>query len=193
MRTRARFPQPATTLSNTRDIVPSIPDSALKISISNRNFQQLEICVSHRKQSPGPKSNRNFRSTNSPTQNALGRHSCLRNAAHTSPIYAPTHSLSDCGSEATALPLTAKPPSSSLVHLDSSITTPISDRNFQQLEIRVSHRKHSPGLESNRNFRSTNSAQSLSLRVRLRVIVFRRRPREHACTNSTAALSTQLC
>ena len=35
----------------------------LKAAISNRNFSRLENSVSHRKHSPDPKSNRNFRST----------------------------------------------------------------------------------------------------------------------------------
>jgi hypothetical protein len=40
------------------------PISAPKAAISNRNFQQLKTRVTHRKHSPDPKSNRNFRSTN---------------------------------------------------------------------------------------------------------------------------------
>jgi len=90
------------------------PHPASQTPISNRNFQSLEIRVSHRKHSPDPKSNRNFRSTKSHTRNTWGRHSCLRNHNSSPPICEPTHSLSDCGSAATALPPTAPHPQRSL-------------------------------------------------------------------------------
>src|SRR5580698_3082265 len=57
------------------------PFPAIKTQISNRNFSRLESAVTHRKHSPDPKSNRNFRSTNSRTPRTWGRHSCLRNDA----------------------------------------------------------------------------------------------------------------
>ncbi len=57
------------------------PLSVSKTTISNRNFSRLEFPATHRKHSPDPKSNRNFRSTIPP--GAWGRHFCPRNAAHT--------------------------------------------------------------------------------------------------------------
>ncbi len=53
------------------------PHSAPQPTISNRNFSRLEFTVTHRKHSPTPKSNRNFRSTN--PHGAWGSQFWLRN------------------------------------------------------------------------------------------------------------------
>jgi hypothetical protein len=188
MRTCARFPQSAAIPSKTRDIVPFLPNSALKTNISNRNWNLLEIVVTPTKHAPASSSNRN---KNTLLRVTWGSHSCLHYHNSFPPICARTHSLSDCGSEATALPLTAKPRSRRLVHLDSSITTPISNRNFWKLEIAVTCRKQSPAPKANRNFRSTNSAPvDRSSAAPLRDSIPPPQG-EHACTNSTAAHSTQ--
>ncbi len=57
------------------------PISTPKTAISNRNFSQLETRVTHRKHSPDPKSNRNFRSTISHTWETWGSLFWLRNVA----------------------------------------------------------------------------------------------------------------
>jgi hypothetical protein len=115
-------------------------------TISNRNFQQLEIPVTHRKHSLGPKSNRNFRSTNF----AWGSESSLRNFNTTTIRFARTRSTPSTN------PLC--PPVFSVSSVKCStllILYPrqpqISNRNWIGLEIAVTIRKQKEGIDSNRN------------------------------------------
>ncbi len=62
---------------------PSTTPSHLRIKLSNRQWKGLEIAVTHTKQTPDPflidNENAPFRAT----PRTWGRHSCLRNEAHT--------------------------------------------------------------------------------------------------------------
>jgi hypothetical protein len=89
------------------------PPSAPQLTISNRNFSPLEITVTHRKHSPGLKSNRNFRSTMShSTAHTWGSQFWLRNrnlgtvkCGRTRVAHGTlTLPFPECGSEATAPP-----------------------------------------------------------------------------------------
>jgi hypothetical protein len=98
---------------------PSVPP------ISNRHWMRLEIAVTPTTHSPEPISNRHKNTLLRASWDTWGRHSRLRNAAHTPLNCAPIASASractgapacarsalDCGRSATALHIAAPPPS----------------------------------------------------------------------------------
>jgi hypothetical protein len=108
--------------------------------ISNRNFCRLEFAVTHRKHSPDPKSNRNFRNT--------GFH-----ASHAVPgvrkVAPATYRSATRLNWNTTMSRTDERP--------SQTQSVLSNRHWMRLEIAVTHTKHSLDSISNRHKNSLNS------------------------------------